>query len=267
MSTITKETAAEKRERLLNQPITVSELSLKDKVALRKELDDEVNGIYLKSGKTKTKAEDGEKKVAPEYMLTFQPAVRAKIDALNLPTGGHWTQKFAGYLWNSKGYKADPSKLEDNDKFIYLHNRYAEKDPIPEAKPKAKKVVAKKVVMPDSEDDEPKTTGGAKRKATANDSEDEEEVKQEVKQEVKPKAVPKPPTKQAPKPKADDGLKLPPKEQGLVQTYKGKEVYTGQVEGVIHVWTNADNEAGDYLGIYNPKTKEVEEAAEEEDEE
>jgi hypothetical protein len=39
------------------------------------------------------------------------------------------------------------------------------------------------------------------------------------------------------------------------------------VEGVIHVWTNADNEAGDYLGIYNPKTKEVEEAAEEEDEE
>ena len=258
MST-TKETIAEKRERLFNQPVIVSELSDADKVFMAEELQGQFNRIALGKG-SKSKSSDGEKKVANDYIKTFQPAVHAKIEALKLPTGGSWANSFAGYLWSSKGYKEDPSKLEDDAEFIRLHERYADKEPIPAPKPKAKKAAAKKVVAPDSEDEsEPKTTGGAKAKAVV-DSEDESEPKPKPKPVVK--APPKPP---APKAKAVEGLKTPPAEVGIVQSYKGKEVYTSLSDGAIHVWLNKDGAADEdnYLGVYNPKTKEVEEVFDE----
>ena len=267
-----KETIAEKRERLFNQPVTVSELSDADKVFMIEELQGQFNKIALGKG-SKSKSADGEKKVANDYIKTFQPAVHAKIEALKLASGGSWAASFAGYLWSSKGYKEDPSKLEDDDEFIRLHKRYAEKEPIPAPKAKAKKTAVKKVVAPDSEDEsEPKTTGGAKAKAVVDSEDDEPEVrpgsaKRSDESEPKPKPAAKaPPKPPAPKAKADNTLKTPPAEVGIVQTYKGKEVYTSLSEGAIHVWLNKDGAADEdnYLGVYNPKTKEVEEVFEEE---
>jgi hypothetical protein len=273
---VTKETnrelIADKRERLFNQPIVLSELSREDFNFIHVKMAEMTATGKLPEKSKKAKVEDGEKK--PDKLAAFRALrqlAKEKLESLHLRSAGTWEQKFTSYL-KSKGYEEDPSKFDDDDEFIRLYHRYISKPEGALPEPKAKKVVAKKVVKPDSEDEaEPKTTGGAKSKAvvdgreatlvrssTANDSEAEEESK------PKPvvKAPPKPPTKAAPKPKVEDGLKTPPQEGALVQTYKGKELYTALTEGAIHVWLNDDGAAGEYLGIYNAKTKEVEEPEE-----
>ena len=259
----TKETVAEKRERIMNQPITINELNQDDLNFLLLEM----ATLYAKGTKTvKTVTKSDETKKQTPWG-SFAAAVRAKLTEMEVYYTLGWSQGFNSYLWSSKGYSADPEKLNDDEKFKYYLDRYSStKVPLPIKEEKEVKK-PKKVVAPDSEDEaEAKpTTGGAKVKSKAKvvvDSEAEEE-EEAPKPKPAPKVVPKVPTKA----KKEAELKTPPKEGGLVQTIKGKELYTALVEEQIHVWLAKDGEADvdNYLGIYNPKSKEIEAAEEEED--
>jgi hypothetical protein len=263
----TKETAAEKLERLMTQPITINELSNDDFDFLYEKM---AKGLIARAKgsdkKASKKSSSGEVKEQTPWG-SFAAAVRAKLTEMGVYYTLGWSQGFNSYLWSSKGYSADPEKLNDEAKFNHLFERYcATKVPLPVKEEKEVKK-PKKVVVPDSEDEsEAKpTTGGAKvkkSKAKVVDSEAEEE--EAPKPKPTPKAAPKPPTKA----KKEEELKTPPKEGGLVQSFKGKELYTALVEEQTHVWLAKDGEADvdNYLGIYNPKSKEIETANDEDEE-
>jgi hypothetical protein len=265
----TKETAAEKLERLMNQPITINELSNDDFDFLYEKMAKGLIARAKGSGKKASKKSSSDEPKEQTPWGSFAAAVRAKLTEMEVYYTLGWSQGFSSYLWTDKSYSADPEKLNDEAKFKHLFERYCStKVPLPIKEEKAPKK-SKKVVVPDSEDEsEAKpTTGGAKVKSKSKakvvvDSEAEEE--EVVKPKPTPKAAPKPPTKA----KKEEELKTPPKEGGLVQSFKGKEVYTALVEEQTHVWLAKDGEADvdNYLGIYNPKSKEIE-TADEEDEE
>ena len=116
----------------------------------------------------------------------------------------------------------------------------------PTPKPAAK-AAPKKVVKEESEDEVVETKPTPKPKPAPKKAEVVivEESDDEV-VEVKP----------APKAKAP-AVRMTPEEGGEVQTIKGKEYYTAQVDGKLNVWTVKDGAGGDHVGIYNFKTKEI----------
>ena len=164
----------------------------------------------------------------------------------------------------------------------------SEDEEAPKAKSKAKKVPV------DSEDEEeapkptPKPAAKAAPKKVVKEESEDEVVEVKAKPTPKPKPAPKAAPKKAevvveeeseaevvevkPAPKAkapavarsetaSQGraatVRMTPEQGGEVQTIKGKEYYTAQVDGKLNVWTVKDGAGGDHVGIYNFKTKEI----------
>ncbi len=269
-----KETVVEKYERLFESPIVLKDLSdLELCFIAQKILEKRVTGA-LKKGVASSEVKESKVKSDSSKRTawtSFRALVSAKLTELHLAQASTWLVSFSGYLWTDKNFKADPEKLNDDEKMKHLYHRFVveKNNPVPVKGDK------KKVVAPDSENEADShsvliargasesapTTGGKKtKKVVAPDSEGEEE---EVKPAPKKVAVPAVPKKV----KKDDTMKTPPAEGGLVQTFKGKDYFTGLSGGEIHVWEpNADGEAGTYIGIYNPKTNAIEEAEESDEE-